>query len=154
MNLREFDALAEPLGQKSAASEAEYGFALVEGRTATADEIASVEYQMGVILPEKYRAFMMRYGGGMFGFVELFPIVTQSEERGNDLRTINDQEFPDRTFVAVAPVGTGDHWGFPVTNGRCHEQVWFQFHDAGDPELVAADFLEFVANHGLKPSNR
>jgi antitoxin YobK len=151
MNLPEFDALAEPLRQKSAASEAKHGFALIEGRTATADEIASVEHQMGVILPEKYKAFMMRYGGGVFGFVELFPIVTQSEEHGNDLRTINDQEFPDSTFVAVAPVGTGDHWGFPVTDGRCHEQVWFRFHDAGDPELVAADFLEFVANHGLKP---
>ncbi|WP_239159338.1 SMI1/KNR4 family protein [Winogradskya humida] len=64
----------------------------------------------------------------------------------------NDQEFPDRSFVAVAAVGTGDHWGFPVEEGRCLEQVWFHFHDAGDDdEIVAADFLEFLAAHALRP---
>jgi transposase InsO family protein len=49
-------------------------------------------------------------------------------------------------------VGTGDYWGFPVTDGRCHEQVWFHFHDDNDHEPVAADFLEFIAEYGLKSS--
>jgi hypothetical protein len=93
---------------------------------------------------------MMRYGGGVFGFVELFPVAPVSSGT-DDLRTFNDREFPDRSFVAVAPVGTGDHWGFPVIDGRCSEQVWFHFDDAGDDELVAQDFLEFVASRGLKP---
>jgi hypothetical protein len=144
-----FELLAEPLRQKSAASEAKYGFALIDGRTATVDEIASVERRMGVLLPELYKAFMVRYGGGMFGFVDLLPIVAEPEEHGDDLWTTNGREFPDHSFIAVAPVGTGDHWGFRVTNGRCHDQVWFRFHD-GDDELVAADFLEFVVRHGLK----
>ncbi|GIE86478.1 hypothetical protein Are01nite_29580 [Actinoplanes regularis] len=150
MELPEFDALAGPLRQESAAAEAEYGFALIEGRTATPDDFASVERQMGVILPEKYKAFMTRYGGGMFGSVELFPVVAEPEEGGDDLWSMNEREFPDRGFVAIAPVGTGDHWGFPVADGQCHEQVWFHFHDAGDDEPVAADFLEFVATRGLK----
>ncbi|MFD0971393.1 SMI1/KNR4 family protein [Plantactinospora endophytica] len=151
MDLPEFDALAEPLRQKSAASEAEFGFALIEGHTATADEIATAERRMAVILPQKYKTFMMRHGGGAFGFIELFPITASPERYGNELCTVNDHEFPDRDFVAVAPVGTGDHWGFPVTNGRCHDEVWFRFHDAGDDELVAPDFLHFVAIHGLRP---
>jgi hypothetical protein len=91
---------------------------------------------------------MMRYGGGMFGFVELFPIVSRG--RGDDVVAVNRREFPDREFVAVAPVGTGDHWGFPVTNGRCRDEVWFHFHDADDPSLDADDFLEFVACRGLE----
>ncbi|GGN73061.1 hypothetical protein GCM10010112_42120 [Actinoplanes lobatus] len=94
----------------------------------------------------------MRFGGGLFGFVELFPIMAAPEE-ARDLRTVNDREFPDRTFVVVAPVGTGDHWGFPVRDGRCQEQVWCTYHDAVDDEPVAADFLEFVAEHGLKSSS-
>jgi antitoxin YobK len=69
---------------------------------------------------------------------------------GDNLRTLNDREFADRSFVAIAPVGIGDHWGFPVIDGRCSEQVWFHFHDAGD-EPVAQNFLEFVASRGLKP---
>ncbi|WP_433796518.1 SMI1/KNR4 family protein [Actinoplanes sp. CA-252034] len=151
MDPTEFDALAEPLRERSAAMAAEHGFSLIEGRTATAEEITAVELSMGVVLPDKYKAFMMRHGGGMFGFLDLFPIVS-TPGRYDDLETVNDDEFPDRGFVVVSPVGTGDHWGFPVTDGRCHDAVWFHFHDDPDDELVAADFLEFVAEHGLKSS--
>ncbi|WP_203904789.1 SMI1/KNR4 family protein [Virgisporangium aliadipatigenens] len=49
-------------------------------------------------------------------------------------------------------MGTGDYWCFPVTAGRCHEQVWCHFHDQNDREQVASDFLEFVAQYGLKSS--
>jgi hypothetical protein len=149
VELAEFEVLVEPLRRKSAAHQAEYGFALIEGHTVTAQEIANIERQMAVVLPDKYKAFMMRYGGGAFGFVDLFPLLPVSG--CDDLHTLNDHEFPDRNFVAVAPVGTGDHWGFPVTDDRCHDQVWFRLHDAGDDELVAADFLEFVASRGLNP---
>lgn len=150
MDLADFDTLAEALRQKSAASHAAYGFALIEGRTATSDEIADVERRIGTIFPDKYKVFMTRYGGGQFGFVDLIPIVADPEEHEDDLCTVNDREFRERDFVAVAPVGTGDYWGFPVTDGRCRDEVWFRFHDAGEPELVAGDFLEFVANHGLR----
>jgi hypothetical protein len=142
MDGAEFDGLAETLRRRSTGAEAAYGFTLIEGRTATVEEIAEVERQMGVTLPAKYKTFMTRYGGGMFGFVDLFPIA--------DLLSVNDHEFPDRTFVAVAPVGTGDHWGFPVTNGLCDNEVWFHLHESGDRELDTTDFLEFVAKRGLK----
>jgi hypothetical protein len=36
MDLAAFETLAEPLRQKSAAEQAEYGFALIGGHTATA----------------------------------------------------------------------------------------------------------------------
>jgi antitoxin YobK len=75
MELAEFEALAEPLRRRPAALRADHGFALIEGHTATAREIASVERDMGVALPGKYKSFMMRYGGGAFGFVELFPVA-------------------------------------------------------------------------------
>lgn len=155
MDLGEFDALAVLLQRKSAESVARYGFALVEGRTSTLAEIAQVEDRMGVIFPDKYKAFMTRYGGGAFGFVELLPIVApDTPDEYGDVLTQNDRHFPDRDFVAVAEVGTGDYWGFPVSEGRCHEQVWFHYHDAEDDrEPVAADFLAFVAEYGLKSSS-
>jgi hypothetical protein len=150
MEFAEFDELVEVLRQESTASQAEHGFALIDGWVATAGEIADVERRMGVIFPDKYKIFMIRYGGGEFGFVDLFPVVTGGQMHEDDLWTVNSREFPDRSFVAVAPVGTGDYWGFPVTDGRCHGEIWFHFHDAGAPQFEAADFLEFVANHGLK----
>lgn len=151
MDETEFDLLAEPVLCRIAADDAEYGLGLVYGRTATAAQIAAVEQAMGVLLPQRYKAFMTRYGGGVFGYLELFPVVARPLEYRDDLRTVNDLEFPDRTFVAVAAVGTGDFWGFPVTGGRCHDEVWFHFHDDPRHEPVAVDFLEFVARRGLKP---
>jgi hypothetical protein len=56
VDLAEFDALAQPLHQQSAASMARYGLRLIEGHAATADELAAVEQQLGVTLPAKYRA--------------------------------------------------------------------------------------------------
>ncbi|MEH1127339.1 SMI1/KNR4 family protein [Micromonospora sp. CPCC 206061] len=150
MEIAQFDVLVESLRRASAASLAKYGFPLIEGLTVTGDEVTKVETRLGVALPEKYKAFMVHYGGGMFGTVDLFPISRHGTDHDDDLASVNDREFPDRTFIAVAPVGTGDHWGFPVTNGQCHDEVWFRFHDVGDPELHAVDFLEFVARHGLR----
>jgi hypothetical protein len=151
VDLAEFDVLAVPLQRKSAESVARYGFALIEGRTPTPDEIAHVEDRMGVIFPDKYKAFMTRYGGGAFGFVELLPLVDPDKpDEDDDVWTVNARDFPGHDFVAVAVVGTGDYWGFPVTDGRCHEQVWFHFYGEDDHEPVAADFLEFVAENGLK----
>jgi hypothetical protein len=151
MDLAEFDRLAESLRHRSALATATDGLPLIEGFTSTAQEITDVEQHLGVTLPDKYKSFMMRYGGGGFGFVELIPLTSPPSAGIQDLDSLNREEFPDRSFIAVAPVGTGDYWGFPVTHGRCHDQVWFHFHDADDPELDADDFLEFVARHGLQP---
>lgn len=72
-----------------------------------------------------------------------------NEDNEGDICSINRHEYPDATFIAIAPVGTGDYWGFPVANGHCDDQVWFQYHDADNQEPVANDFLEFVARHGV-----
>jgi hypothetical protein len=42
----------------------------------------TVEREMAVTLPDKYKAFMMRFGGGTFGFVELFPLAPVTSEGG------------------------------------------------------------------------
>ncbi|GAA3449592.1 SMI1/KNR4 family protein [Dactylosporangium matsuzakiense] len=145
--------MAEPLQRRSAEEKARHGFALIEERTATPEMIALVEHRMGVIFSDKYKAVMARYGGGLFGFVELLPIVEpEKPARYGDVWTENDRRFPERDFVAVAAVGTGDYCGYLVADGRCHEQVWFQVHDDNEHELVAADLLEFIAEYGLKSS--
>jgi hypothetical protein len=43
----------------------------------------------------------------------------------------------------------GNYWQ-SVTDEHCHDEVWLHPHDAGDPELDATDFLEFVARRGLR----
>ena len=35
--------------------------------------------------------------------------VAISDRVGENLKSVNNREFPERTFITVAPVGTGDH---------------------------------------------
>ncbi len=150
VDFAEFDRLVQPFRERSAVMKAKYGFAEIDAQTATVDEIAAAERELGLVLPAQYKTFMVRYGGGQFGTVELFPIGPATGP-ATDVASVNRDEFPDRSFVAVAPVGTGDFWGFLVADGRCGDAVWFHFHDGDDPELAAADFLEFVVARGLRP---
>jgi len=147
VDFAEFDRLIEPLRARSAAMQASHGFTLIDACTVSAQELLDAEQRLGATLPPQYKTFMMHYSGGQFGSVDLLPITTSPGRE--DVVSVSEREDPAGSFVAVAPVGTGDYWGFPVIDGRCSDQVWFHLHDAGDPEPAANDFLTFVANRGL-----
>ena len=155
MDFGEFDQLAGQLREEAAAAaRMAPGFSLIEGRTASAEDIAEAEHSLGATLPQKYKTFMRRYGGGMFGFADLLPVSAAGpagdSDDGDDIISVSRREFPDGSFVAVAPVGTGDFWVFPVSGGQCHEEVWLHYRGAG-PAPEDADFLDFLARVGVRP---
>jgi hypothetical protein len=51
--------------------------------------------------------------------------------RAEDLLSVNQGTMAPPDFVAVAPVGTGDWWGFASVNGVCDERVNFFDHEDG-----------------------
>jgi SUKH superfamily protein len=102
MDFAEFDRLVEPLRVRSAAMAAAHGFPLVESRVASADEVADAERALGVVLPAQYKAFMMRYGGGQFGFVDLLAVPGR-EAVDDDIVSVSRDEFPE----VVSGGGTG-----------------------------------------------
>jgi hypothetical protein len=67
-----------------------------------------------------------------------------------DTRLADGDAGSPLAFVAVAPVGTGDWWGFRVQDGVCAEAVDFWFHDDDVFEPAGSDFLEFLVQQGLK----
>jgi hypothetical protein len=69
---------------------AQYSLPLIEGHTATPHELGEVERHLGVTLPAKYKSFMLRYGGGMFGFIDLFPVLGRGRS-GDDVTSVNDR---------------------------------------------------------------
>ena len=128
--------------------QASHGFTLIDAHAASPQQLLDAERRLGATLPPQYKTFMTRYGGGQFGSVDLLPITPVKPGR-EDVVSVSKREDPAGSFVAIAPIGTGDYRGFPVFNGQCSDQVWFRFHDAGDPELAATDFLTFVANRAV-----
>lgn len=146
MKFAEFDVLLEQALRRYAALERDGDVAVFDHWRATEGDLVRVERGLGVRLPEQYRRFLLRYGAGRFLFVELLP----ADEGRRWVETLLGANGPGAGFVAVAPVGTGDYWGFVVRGGICDEAVSFRYHEDGAVEPAADDFLEFIATEGLR----
>jgi antitoxin YobK len=124
------------------------GFQLFDFWRATEADIQGVESQLNVRLPDRYKEFMRRYGGGQFLFLDLLPVLSP-DGREDDLISVNQGSFLAAGFVGVAPVGTGDWWGFSVVEGVCGDAVDFLDHENGNVSASTDDFLDFLTSKGL-----
>jgi hypothetical protein len=142
----EFDVLLEQALRRYAAEERDGDVAVFDHWRATEADLTRVERWLGVRLPGQYRRFLLRYGAGRFLFVELLP----ADEGRRWVETLLGANEAGSGFVAVAPVGTGDYWGFVVHDGVCEDAVSFRYQEDGAVEPAARDFLEFAALEGLR----
>jgi hypothetical protein len=97
-------------------------FQLFDLVPASDGDLARVETELQTRLPDKFKEFMRRFGGGEFAFLELLPAVS-ADDRVADLLATNQGDHAMPGFVAIAPVGTGDYWGFVSTDGVCEDAV-------------------------------
>lgn len=149
MDFDEFQALVEALLAEHAGRGYPATIRILDGVRATDEEIAAAERLLGTQLPFKYKQVMTTYGGGMFGFVDLLPV--KARDGGlDDLLSANSGEFAINDFVAVAPVGSGDMWGFENAGGICADAVSVWDHETGDIAFDADDFLLFLASRGVR----
>ena len=149
MRFEEFEAHLAAARAKRAGLSSPEGFEVFEGRAASEDDLLAVEDALQVRLPDEYKEFMKRHGGGMFLFLDLLPIAGTGDHE-DDVLKVNLGESAGANFVAVAPVGTGDWWGFSVIDGRCADQVYFRDHEDGHVQFEADSFLDFLAREGLR----
>ncbi|WP_229806800.1 SMI1/KNR4 family protein [Actinoplanes lobatus] len=111
-------------------------------------ELARVESELRVRLPEKYKQFMVTFGAGQFMYMGLIPPASPNgQTRDMVEKNSGDHEIPG--FVSIAAVGTGDHWGFITEDGICSEQVSLYDFEESCFYPEADDFLEFVSWQGL-----
>ncbi len=115
---------------------------------ASEDEILAAEEALGLRLPAAYKQYMNQIGAGSLQYLDLLPLTLNDGEE-DSLVSVNTGEFKIPGFVAISPVGTGDWWGFPVTDGMADDRVLFWDHEDGSFEQETADFFEFLDQKGL-----
>jgi antitoxin YobK len=147
-DFNEFELLIDRVRAEQQARTLPDDFQVFDSWKASEAQIVNAEEALGVQLPPKYTQFMTLYGGGVFKFVELLPIVSPSPKDEN-LVAVNEEGFREAGFIAIAPVGSGDWWGFTVYGGRCGDTVDFWDHEDGSIEISTMDFLEFLVRKGL-----
>ncbi len=115
---------------------------------ATEEEIAHAEQEIGVRLPQDYVFFLQRFGGDIFGYVEIFSVKSNSKSY-----VLWDQPpvTGERNFVAFSADGWGNYYGFRVVDGVCDSKVSFWNHELdGDiRETEYSDIFEFIVDTGL-----
>ncbi|MBC6460374.1 SMI1/KNR4 family protein [Actinomadura sp. HBU206391] len=149
MEFQEFEVVLQAARAERLGSDYPEEFQLFDFWRATDSDLRQAESELGVQLPEKYKEFMRRHGGGVFMFLDLLPVVSP-DGRAEDLVMVNKGEFREAGFVAVSPVGTGDWWGFSLSDGVCGDTVDFLDHEDGGITPSFADFLDFLTQKGLR----
>lgn len=117
--------------------------------SASETDIAEAEMALGCRLPDDYQWFVQRFGGGLFGFAEIYSVEPHSRDGVVDR---NDRPWIDTsTFVAFADNGCGDYYGWRVLDGVAQpEVVFFDHEDDVVRPHESGDFLSCVAALALR----
>lgn len=110
------------------------------------EEIFEFQKQYQVELPEKYIQFLLNYGGGYFGYANIYSL-----DKNSYFCLCNQNEKNLGPFLYVADNECGDYYAFPVENGKCKDAVVLLEHD--NHEICTTEFsdiLEYLVKIGLK----
>ena len=110
------------------------------------EALVEAEQALGVKLPETYKAFLRRFGGGYFGATNVFGVS------GGDWDIVAKNlryPLPER-FIAVSDDQAGGYYGFIVASGACSPEVVYCYPmEADGLKPVATDFLSYLVKVGL-----
>ncbi|MEV0129403.1 SMI1/KNR4 family protein [Dactylosporangium sp. NPDC050688] len=149
MEFTEFQVVVEDFLARFASEGNPPEFRALDEVRADDRDLAFVEAQLGVTFPQKYRQVMKTYGGGLFGYVRLLP-VRAPQAGDDDVLEENSGPYAVPGFVSVAPVGTGDMYGFVVRDGICEEAVSMWIHDENRICFDTPDFLAFLTLRAIQ----
>lgn len=111
--------------------------------------VSEAEVKLGSLLPDDYKNFIKEYGGGYFGFSNVYSL-----EQGSDwnLVDLNYQynNFRD-CYVLFSENGSGDFYGFKSNDGICESNVCFYDHESQAWQLTKfKNLFEYLAIFALK----
>ena len=120
-------------------------FALEHDRIPTMETILDFQKQYHIVLPKKYIQFLLNFGGGYFGFTNIYSLDQDSYFFifNRNPATVNDLLF-------MSDNGCGDYYAFHVEGGRCSEKILFCDHEDNTVRDTGfSDVFEYLVKTGL-----
>lgn len=110
------------------------------------EDIVAFQKQHHLQLPKKYIQFLSNYGGGYFGYANIY-----SFDKNSYFYLCNHNENKPASFLYVADNECGDYYAFPVENGKCQDRVVLLNHENSQVcSTEFSDILEYLVKVGLK----
>ena len=110
------------------------------------DDIIKFEEQNNVHLTEKYKQFLLKYGGVFFGYANLY-----SMDKDSNFYILNYNRIPLTNTLYIADNGCGDYYALNIVDTKCQDAIIFYEHDTGLlSDTKFSDIFEYFVNVGLK----
>ena len=120
-------------------------------RPATESMIASTEKQLGIRLPESYKGFLRRFGGGNYGLVVVFSADPEGDWYLPRMQLEAERYLP-KSLLAFSDDFAGGNYVLGVEEGWSTEPVRYWNADGGLSSTPYATILDFIARFAYEPS--
>lgn len=130
---------------KKAKAEKPLLFTLGHDNIPTIESIIDFQKQHQIILPPKYIQFLFGFGGGYFGYANIYSL-----DKDSYFFILKHNPAIIKDLLFVADNGCGDYYAFCIEEGKCGEKIVFYDHDDNTiKDTGFSDILEYLVKIGL-----
>lgn len=120
-------------------------FELEHDTIPTMKDVIAFQEQYQIIFPEKYIQVLLKFGGGYFGYANLYSL-----DRDSYFFIFNHNPAQADGLLFMADNECGDRYAFRVDGNQCSEEIVFYDHESNTVENTAfSDVLEYLIKTGL-----
>lgn len=121
-------------------------FGLEQDEVCSAEQIGDFENILQIEFSEKYKQFLMSFGGGYFGHANVYSL----DKKSNFYLLIHN-DVPVGNYLRIADNECGDYYMLNVDNKKCLDQLFIYEHETKTIRTTEyADILEYLIKVGLK----
>lgn len=111
----------------------------------TMENIIHFQKQRQIILPEKYIQFLLSFGGGYFGYANIYSL-----DENSYFFISNHNPAIIRDLLFIADNECGDYYAFRIHGKKCNEEIVFYDHEDNTiKDTNFSDVLEYLVKIGL-----
>lgn len=123
-------------------------FELQHDSIPTMKDIIAFQEQYQIILPEKYIQVLLNFGGGYFGYANIYSL-----DRDSRFFIFNHNPVRVADLLFMADNGCGDYYAFRMNGRKCSEKIFFYDHEGNTvQDTDFSDVLEYLVKIGLHQS--
>lgn len=120
-------------------------FELEHDAIPTMENIIDFQKQYRIILPEKYIQFLLSFGGGYFGYANIYSL-----DKNSYFFISNHNPAIIKDLLFIADNECGDYYAFRIQGEKCNEEIVFYDHEDNTiKDTNFSDVLEYLVKIGL-----
>ena len=120
-------------------------FELAHVNIPTVEEVIAFQKQYQITLPEKYIQFLLNFGGGYFGYANIYSL-----DKNSSFFIFHHNPAIVKELLFMADNGCGDYYAFRIEGGKCRDEIVFYDHEYNTvQDTDFSDVLEYLIKTGL-----